>query len=73
MPTNVSIAGYVRGEKYYSYVVVVTDARGKVVMLKTPANWLRENLGNLRKLSVGNYMDKTRTRTFPTRPKTLVY
>ena len=71
--TNVTILGHVRGEKYYSHVVVVTDARGEVVMLKTPKNGLRENLENLKKLSVGNYMDKTCTRTYPTRPKTEVY
>ena len=71
--TNVRIAGWVRGEKYHGYLVVVTDARGEIIVQKTSKKWLSENLESLRTLSVGNYMDKTCTRTYPSRPKTLVY
>ena len=71
--TNVEIIDWVRGEKYLGYLVVVTDARGEVIMRKTSKKWLSENVENLRQLSVGNYMDKTCTRSYPSRPKTLLY
>jgi len=57
------------GEKYSGFRVTVTDARGEMIAVKSSANWLFENLENLKKLSVGNYFDKTCTRTFPVRPK----
>ena len=57
------------GEEYAGYLVTVTDARGEIIAVKSSANWLEENLEDLKKLSVGNYFDKTCTRTFPVRPK----
>ena len=61
------------GVEYASYLVTVKDARGETIAVKSPSKWLVENLENLKRLSVGNYMDKTCTRTFPSRPKTLMY
>ena len=58
-----------RGEKYASYLVVVTDERGEVVAVKSPKKWLVDNLDNLRKLSIGNFMDKNCLRTYPEKLK----
>ena len=62
-----------RGRKYTSYLVVVTDSRGEIIAHETPKKWLFENLENLRKLSVGNYFDKTCTRVGPSRPRPYYY
>jgi len=62
-----------RGEKYSSYLVTVTDERGKIIDYATPNIWLFENLENLKKLPVGKRMDKTCTRTYPTPPKSFRY
>jgi len=61
------------GEKYTGYLVTVTDERGEMITVESSSKWLFENLENLTKLSVGNYMDKTCTRTFPARPKSPHY
>jgi len=61
------------GEKYSGYLVTVTDECGEVVAVESSSKWLLENLENLKKLSVGNYMDKTCTRTFPARAKSTHY
>lgn len=62
-----------RGEKYKSYLIIITDKRGKVIAQKTPNKWLFENVEDLRKLSIGNYMDDTCKRVYPGRPKALWY
>ncbi|MEN8255376.1 MAG: hypothetical protein ABFR33_07900 [Verrucomicrobiota bacterium] len=56
------------GDKYVGYVVTVTDKRGETIVVKSPKKWLAENLDSLKKLKVGNYFDKSCTRTFPDRP-----
>ncbi|MEN7974086.1 MAG: SHD1 domain-containing protein, partial [Verrucomicrobiota bacterium] len=61
------------GEKYAGYLVTVTDERGEVIAVESSNKWLYENLENLKKLSVGNYMDKTCIRAFPARPKAAQY
>ncbi|MCK5850469.1 MAG: hypothetical protein KAH23_06095, partial [Kiritimatiellae bacterium] len=61
------------GVKYAGYLVTVKDARGETIAEKSSSKWLLENLENLKKLSIGNYMDKTCTRTFPTQPKASLY
>ncbi|MEN8255355.1 MAG: hypothetical protein ABFR33_07790 [Verrucomicrobiota bacterium] len=58
-----------RGEKYSGFLITVTDERGKIIGSRTSDDWLFENLGNLKKLPVGRYMDKTCTRAHPTSPK----
>ena len=65
---NFMVAGSVRGEKYHGYLAVVKDARGEIVAVDASHDWLNENIENLRKRYVGNYMDDTCTRVFPTRP-----
>lgn len=62
-----------RGEKYKSYLIIITDKRGKVIAQKTPNKWLLENVEDLRKLSIGNYMNDTCKRVYPGRPKALWY
>ncbi len=62
-----------RGKKYAGHLITVTDARGKIVATQSSPGWLLENLDNLKKMPVGGYMDKTCTRTFPTRPKPCRY
>ena len=58
-----------RGRKYSSFLVVVTDSRGKIIAHETPKKWLFENLENLRGVPVGRYFDKTCTRVGPTPPR----
>ncbi|MEN7974026.1 MAG: hypothetical protein ABFR47_09365, partial [Verrucomicrobiota bacterium] len=58
-----------RGVKYASWLLVVKDKRGRIIAHETPKKWLFENLEDLRKLSVGNYFDKTCTRVYPSSPK----
>jgi len=57
-----------RGRKYASYLVVVTDSRGKIIAHETPKKWLFENLENLRQVPVGTYFDETCTRVSPPPP-----
>ncbi|MEN8253847.1 MAG: hypothetical protein ABFR33_00100 [Verrucomicrobiota bacterium] len=71
--TSYDLDDITRGLKYAGFLIVVTDSRGVVIDHRTANEWLFENLGNLRRLSVGNYMDKACTRVFPTRPKTNLY
>ena len=61
-----------RGKKYSSYLVVVTDERGKIIAHETSRKWLFENLENLREIRVGKYFDDTCTRVGPTRPKSFI-
>ncbi len=58
-----------RGKKYAGHLIVITDVRGRTIATQVSFDWLLENLDNLKKMPVGGYMDKTCTRTFPTRPK----
>ena len=71
--TSYELYGDFKGTKYSGYLVVVTDARGKIIHHQASSKWLFENLDNLRRLPVGRYMDKTCTRVFPTRPITNKY
>ncbi|MEN8255595.1 MAG: hypothetical protein ABFR33_09015 [Verrucomicrobiota bacterium] len=64
---------FIEGPKYTGYLVTVTDARGEIIAVESSANWLCENLENLKRLSVGNYMDKTCRRTTPARTKAYRY
>ncbi|VGO18835.1 hypothetical protein [Pontiella sulfatireligans] len=63
----------IRGEKYYGFLAIVTDERGEEVGMRASHDWLYENIGNLRNLSINNYMDDACLRTFPTRPKSTRY
>jgi len=58
-----------RGMKYASYLVVITDSRGKIIAHETPKKWLFKNLENLREVPVGKCIDKTCNRIAPTPPK----
>ncbi len=62
-----------RGEKYVSYLVTITDERGKIIQHATPNKWLFENIETLKKLPVGKYMDKACIRIHPTQPKPFKY
>jgi len=62
-----------RGKKYAGHLIVITDVRGRMIATQTSFDWLLENLSDLKKVPVGGYMDKTCTRTFPTRPKPCRY
>jgi hypothetical protein len=57
-----------RGERYYGYLAVVKDVRGETIAVGASHDWLFENIENLSKRTVGNYMDETCARVFPTRP-----
>jgi len=56
------------GQKPVSYLVTITDERGKIVQYSTPNKWLFEHLENLKRMPVGKFMDKTCLRTYPARP-----
>ena len=58
-----------RGEDYRGFLAIVKDMRGEVIATFSSPKFLEENVDNLRKNSVGNFMDKNCVRTFPTRPK----
>lgn len=62
-----------RGKKYVGHLIVITDVRGRIVATQASFDWLIENLEKLKKMPEGGYMDKTCTRTFPTRPKPCRY
>jgi len=62
-----------QGEKYASYLVTITDERGKIIQHATPNKWLFEHLENLKKLPVGGYMDKSCARVHPASPKAFRY
>ena len=57
------------GQKPVSYLVTVTDQRGKIIQYATPNKWLFENLANLKQMQVGRFMDKTCTRVHPEPPE----
>jgi len=61
-------SGVAFGEGYYGYLVTVTDARGKMIVLESSHKWLPGKLENLKKLSVGNFMDDNCMRTYPDLP-----
>jgi len=58
-----------RGEDYAGYVAIVKDMRGEVIATFSSPKFLLNNIDNLRERGVGNYMDKSCIRTYPTRPK----
>jgi hypothetical protein len=64
---------YHRGREYSSFLVVVTDSRGKIIAYESPKKWLFENFDNLKQVPAGKCFDKTCTRVSPTRPKTNYY
>ncbi len=68
-----TLEGIHRGLEPFGYLVLVTDQRGKIIEHSASGKWLFENLGNLKTLPVGAYMDKTCVRVFPTRPKRTRY
>ncbi len=65
--------GPTRGKKYDTYLIIITDKNGTIIEAKSEKKWPLENLENLRKLSVGNFMDTTCARVYPGRPKPLLY
>lgn len=62
-----------RGRKYYGYLILIRDTRGEIVTADYSHKWLYENYEKLSERGIGNYMDKTCTRKFPTRPKKNIY
>lgn len=57
-----------RGRKYYGFLILVRDSRGEIIAVDCSHNWLSENHEKLSERGIGNYMDRTCTRRFPTRP-----
>jgi hypothetical protein len=56
------------GQKPVSYLITVTDERGKIIQHSSPNEWIFEHLENLKKVPVGRFMNKTCIRTYPERP-----
>ena len=61
-----------RGEQYAGFLIVVKDKRGKVIAMDGSDKWLEQNLATLEERYIGNYMDETCQRTYPTRPKSYI-
>ncbi|MEE9368047.1 MAG: SHD1 domain-containing protein [Pontiella sp.] len=62
-----------RGIKFAESLVLVTDPQGEIIAYNSTANWLMNNLDNLRERRVGQFFDKTCTRVYPTGPKATRY
>lgn len=58
-----------RGEQYFGFIIVVKDRRGKVISVDSSNDWMLDHLDTLEERYIGNYMDKTFQRTFPSRPR----
>jgi len=58
-----------RGEQYFGFMITVKDKRGKVIAVDASNDWMPEYLDTLEERRIGNYMDKTFQRTYPTRPR----
>lgn len=56
------------GRKYADYLLILTDERGEIIQQHASANWIFPNLGKLRNLKVGDFLDKTGARVYPTGP-----
>ncbi|MBN2163183.1 MAG: hypothetical protein JXR25_00020 [Pontiellaceae bacterium] len=57
-----------RGRETSGYLVLVTDAAGRIVQYETSNEFLFRNMDRLRNLPVNAYFDNTCMRTYPTRP-----
>ncbi|MDZ8117819.1 SHD1 domain-containing protein [Pontiella agarivorans] len=71
--TSFDVSGEPRGEKYYGYLVVVRDARDQIVAVDASNDWLLDHIGRVEKLAVGMYFDKDCIRTFPGRPRPILW
>jgi hypothetical protein len=58
-----------RGEDYRGYVAIVKDIRGEVIATFSSPKFFLDQVDNLRRRSIGSFMDKKCNRIFPTRPK----
>ena len=61
--------GQKRGYKPSDYLIILRDARGRIIQHESSSPWLFEHLENLEKLPQGAFFDKTCTRVYPTGPK----
>lgn len=61
-----------RGEQYDGFLVMVKDKRGKIIAMDASRDFLVEHLSTLEERGIGNYMDDTCKRTFPTRPDSYI-
>lgn len=62
-----------RGIRIAESLVIVTDVRGEIVAHNSTANWLVDNLEELKERRVGQFLDKTCSRVYPTGPKATRY
>jgi hypothetical protein len=57
-----------RGQRYDTFLVVITDSRREIIAHRTPSKQLFRNLDRLKKIKVGWYFDKDCNRCLPTPP-----
>lgn len=62
-----------RGQKYGTYLVIITDSRGEIIAYESPSKWLFKIVESLREVPVKKHFDKTGTRVGPPRPKRYRY
>ena len=65
--------GETRGQKYGGYLIVVTDERGRIIDHGTSNKWLLGILDQLRELPLKSHFNKTGTRVYAPRAKTILY
>jgi hypothetical protein len=58
-----------RGQQYGGYVVIVKDARGRIIAHRESSASLLEVIDNLQKLKTGWYFDRNGNRCLPTPPR----
>jgi hypothetical protein len=56
------------GEKYFGYLVLVTDELGRVVAHEESNGWLFDHYEKILQLQIGNYLDNEGNRRYPIRP-----
>jgi hypothetical protein len=58
-----------RGMRLAETLVLLTDQRGEIIAYSSTANWLYDNLDELRKREVGDYIDKDCKLEYATGPR----
>ncbi|MEI6891459.1 MAG: hypothetical protein V5783_04720, partial [Pontiella sp.] len=63
------LVGQRRGHKLSKTLVLLTDSRGEIIAHSSTANWLIDNLDELRKRKVGDYIDQSCKQVYASGPK----
>ncbi|MEI6893008.1 MAG: SHD1 domain-containing protein, partial [Pontiella sp.] len=64
-----NLTGQRRGHKLSRTLVLLTDSRGEIIAHSSTANWLMDHLDELRKRSVGDYIDQDCKQVYASGPR----